>query len=207
MKVENPVALRFILEDELYLLGTDKPLYEKKAIAESIIAESAPEIKTQTVAPVIDKPVPVIQAPQVVAPVIEVPQPEIKTQPLTFNYLGKNLKNFLILVNYPELEFIADAHLAALQNILKRKEFELHDVAIVNMAKHSEATLDSLINFFKPARLLLLGQAAVPQGFAQIGLNNPKVISGFPALYSFSFGEMMDSVDHKKAFWEQMKTL
>lgn len=191
MKVENPVALRFILEDELYLLSMDKTLYEKKAITE----------------PVIDEPAPEIQAPQVVAPVIEVPQPEVKTQPLTFNYLGKNLKNFLILVNYPELEFIADAHLTALQNILKRKQFELHDVAIVNMAKHSEATLDSLTSFFKPARLLLLGQAAIPQGLAQLSLNSPKVVSGFQALYSFSFGEMMDSVDHKKAFWEQMKTL
>lgn len=191
MKVENPVALRFILEDELYLLSKDKPLYEKKAITEPIIAEQAPEIQT----------------PQVVAPVIEEPQPEIKTQALSFNYLGQNLKNFLILVYYPELEFIADAHLTALQNILKRKEFELNDVAIVNIAKHNGVTLDGLTGFFKPARLLLLGQAAIPQGLAQLSLNSPKIVSGFPALYSFSFGEMMDSVDHKKAFWEQMKTL
>lgn len=132
MKVENPVALRFILQDELYLLNTDKAFYEEREIPPPIIEEfkpeiSEPEIKTQ----------PIEIAPQATKPEVKTPEP-------AFNYLGKNLKSFLILVHYPNQEFIADAHLAALQNILKRKEFELDDVVILNMAKYSTTTIAQL---------------------------------------------------------------
>ncbi|MBB6108284.1 hypothetical protein SAMN05421821_102479 [Mucilaginibacter lappiensis] len=190
MKVENPVALRFILQDELYLLNTDKAFYEERETPPPIIERSEPEIKTQ--------------------PIEIVPQeakPETKTPEPAFNYLGKNLKNFLILVHYPHQEFIADAHLAALQNILKRKEFELDDVVILNMAKYSTTTIAQLAAFFKPVKLLLLGQAAIPQGMTALALNTPKTSGSRTALYSFSFDEMMDSVDNKKIFWELMKAL
>ena len=190
MKVENPVALRFILQDELYLLNTDKAFYEKRKIHQPIIEEPEPEIKTPTIDTI----------PQEA-------KPEVKTPELTFNYLGKNLKNFLILVHYHDQEFIADAHLAALQNILKRKELELDDVVILNMAQYSEATIGQLADFFKPVKLLLLGQAAIPQGLTSLTLNTPKTSGSRTALYSFSFDEMMASVDNKKIFWELMKAL
>ena len=190
MKVENPVALRFILQDELYLLSADKTLYEKKAIPDHVIEAPIPEVKTQ-----------------VVDPIIEEPLPEVKTQAINFNYLGQNLKSFLILVHYPDLEFIDDSHLAALTNIIKRKDLSVDDIAIVNLARHANAQYDELVKFFKPAKLLVLGKSALPQGIAQLTLNTPKPLGGITGLYSFSFGEMMDSVDHKKAFWEQMKTL
>ncbi|MBB6129912.1 hypothetical protein [Mucilaginibacter lappiensis] len=190
MKVENPVALRFILQDELYLLNTDKAFYEERETPPHIIERSEPEIKTQPI--------------EIVS---QEAKPEVKTPEPTFNYLGKNLKNFLILVHYPHQEFIADAHLAALQNILKRKEFELDDVVILNMAKYSTTTIAQLATFFKPVKLLLLGQAAIPQGMTALALNTPKTSGSRTALYSFSFDEMMDSVDNKKIFWELMKAL
>ena len=190
MKVENPVALRFILQDELYLLSADKTLYEKKAIPDHVIEAPIPEVKTQ-----------------VVDPIIEEPLPEVKTQTVNFNYLGQNLKSFLILVHYPDLEFIDDSHLAALTNIIKRKDLSVDDIAIVNLALHTNAQYDELVKFFKPAKLLVLGKSALPQGIAQLTLNAPKPLGGVTTLYSFGFNEMMDSVEHKKAFWEQMKTL
>jgi hypothetical protein len=193
VKVENPVALQYLLQDELYLLGTDKPLYEhlQKSIPESTnITSPEPEAILSTA-----------------APVIEQAATELKTQPVSFNYLGKNLKNFLVLVHYPDLEFIADAHLTALQNILKRKELELHDIAILNMAGYNNSSFAQITGFFKPAKLLLLGKTAMPQGIAPLQLNKPQALNGLTTLYSFAFDEMMDSVDNKKAFWEQMKTL
>lgn len=188
MKVENPVALRFVLQDELYLLNADRPLYNNMA----------------TAAPVADEAVPIVKQPE---PVITASQPEIKTQLPGFNYLGKNLKNFLVLVHYPHLEFIDDAHLTALTNIIKRKELNVDDLAIVNLAKQGNTHYDGLVKFFKPAKLLILGKSALPQGIPELVLNTPKAFEGFTGLYSFSFGEMMDSVDNKKAFWEQMKGL
>jgi hypothetical protein len=190
VKVENPFALRFLLEDELYLLNTDKTLYEKRNISEPVVEVPISEIKIQAA-----------------EPIIEEPKPEIKTLAVNFNYLGQNLKNFLILVHYPELEFIAEEHLTALQNILKRKELDLNDVAILNMATYGIVKFDELTTFFKPTKLLLLGHDALPNGIAPLVLNNAKPSGAYTALYSFSFGEMMASTENKKAFWEQMKTL
>ena len=126
MKVENPVALRFILQDELYLLNTDKPLYENIVMAAPIAGEATP---------IITAAMPIASQPE---PVIAALQPEVKTLPVSFNYLGKN---------------------------------------------------------------------ALPAGISALVLNAPKSLGGVTGLFSFSFGEMMESTDNKKAFWEQMKTL
>lgn len=193
MKVENPVALRFLLQDELYLLKADRGTYETIAIAE-------PEI--EEVAPIIKAPEPIAPPPQ---PVNVTPVLEVKTPPIRFNYMGKNTKRFLVLVHYPNLEFIDDTHLAALTNIIKRKELTVDDLAIVNLAKQTNTSYNDLVSFFKPAKLLVLGPAAMPQGIASLSLNVPAALGVVAGLYSFAFGEMMDNVEYKKAFWEQVK--
>ena len=195
MKVENPVALRFILQDELYLLNTDKPLYENIVMAAPIAEEATP---------IITAAMPIASQPE---PVIAALQPEVKTLPVSFNYLGKNLKNFLVLVHYPDLDFIDETHLTALINIIKRKELFIDDLAIVNLAKQVNTQYDELLKFFRPTKLLVLGENALPAGISALVLNAPKSLGGVTGLFSFSFGEMMESTDNKKAFWEQMKTL
>ena len=179
MKVDNPNAFRFIMQDEVYLLEQDKGV---KAIAETpSVAEAQPIPAT--------------------------PEPVVETPNIRFNYLGSNNKNFLILVNYTTDEFIAAAHLTALENIIKRKELVLDDVVILNMANHPQANLDLISDYFKPAKLLIMGQSSVPAGIAQPKLNELFKLNGHDALYSFSFAEMMESNDNKKAFWDQMKKL
>jgi hypothetical protein len=173
MKVDNPNAYRFIMQDEIYLLEQDKVTKPQSAAA-----------------------------PVTPAPVIEVKTPEVK-----FNYLGKNNKSFLILVNYANEEFIPAAHLTALTNILKRKELNPEDVAILNTHTCQPVTLNKLASFFKPARLLILGSSAMPDGMAALALNKAAQGHNCAVLYSFSFDDMMESTDNKKAFWEQMKNL
>lgn len=198
MKVENPVALRFILQDELYLLKADKAMYENLAIAQPEIENITPAVT------VVVSPPPITKQPE---PTAQPPALEVKTPEVSFNYLGKNLKRFLVLVYYPEMEFIDDAHLAALTNIIKRKDLSIDDVAILNIARHAGVQYNELASFFKPTRLLVLGKNAMPQGIAPLALNAPRALGDITGLYSFAFGEMMDNVEHKKAFWEQMKTL
>jgi len=179
MKVEHPAAWHFIMQDDVYLLNKDRNLYKNADIP---IAEA------------VDEPV---------APFATI---EAATA-LTPAHLGKNKKGFLVLVHYAELEFIAEPHLAALENILKRKGFDMNDVAILNVAKHSAFNFESLREHFKPQKMLLLGKNAMPAGLQVITLNEPTAIGNIMALYSFSFDEMMDSNELKKAFWDQMKVL
>ena len=187
VNIENPAALHFIMQDDLFFLNTDKNLYANKVVAdETSVAET------------------VIIAPVAISPVVEIAAVE---KPVEFKYHGKNNRNFLILVHYPTLEFIHETHLTALENILKRKGFEIDDVAIVNTAKHDVIKLEPLSAYFKPQKMLVLGNSALPKEIQQLALNVPEQVAGFAALYSFSFDEMMDNNDYKKAFWEQMKGL
>jgi len=173
MKIENPAAFSFIMQDDIYLLNKEKDTFSN-------------------IAPAPDAPEPVL--------VKETPR-------ISFNYLGKHKKLFLILTHYPGTDFIAANHLTALENTLKRLEFSLDDTAILNTAHHPEATMEQLSDFFKPQLLLVLGQKALPSGAQKLELNKRLELNNCRTLFTFSFDEMMDSNENKKAFWEQMKQL
>ena len=167
MKLEDPVALRFIMEDDVYLLNSDKKLHH---------------------------------------PIAPVPQ-SIETPVVKFNYLGGNKKNFLVVVYYPNHEFMEEIHLTALESTLTRLGLKLEDTAILNRAKYPEASYSMLTDYFKPQKMLLLGKNALAGHMETITLNKLKLLNNCRTLFTSSFGEMMDSTEYKKAFWEQMKQL
>lgn len=164
MKVEDPAAFRFIINEDIYLLPHDKGLQSKKVVK---VAE---------------------------------------TVPFSFNYEGKNRKKFLILTHYPDYEAIYAPHFTALEAILSRKGYEPDDVAILNMAKN-DADIDTLTKHFTPQKLLILGQKAVPAGMTAPEFNYLQALTDCNTLLSFSFDDMMENTDNKRAFWEQMKNL
>ncbi|HEY8930116.1 MAG TPA: hypothetical protein VIM55_13035 [Mucilaginibacter sp.] len=185
MNIENPRAFSFIMQDDIYLLDADKQQYTQPA-------QQAP-------AATVAEPEPVYMSPA--------PPPVKETQPLSFNYLGGNKKNFCVMVHYPEHDFMHEKHLAALEATIGRLGFTRDDVAIFNRAKYPDAAFDVISAFFKPQKLLILGSSSRPSGIGSVALNTKKIINNHPTLFTFSFDEMMDSVENKKAFWEQMKLL
>lgn len=168
------------MQDEIYLLNKDKEFYNTPATPPSatIVAEPGHIATAESAAP---------------------------QQPVGYKYLGGNKKNFLIVVHYQEHDFIHEKHLAALESTLVRLGFNRDDVAIFNKAGQ-DAGWDALSAYFKPAKLLIMGRQSLPAGIA-IELNKPMSLNGQPALFTFGFDEMMDSVEKKKVFWEQMKQL
>ena len=177
MDIENPIALHFIMQDELFFLKEDR---EKQA-------SLAPVAPVMTIT---DEETPV-------AVVITEPKPD-------FTYTGKK-GGLLILVHYTDQEFIHEIHLSALENILKRRNLAIADVAILNMAKNTGTDFESLVDYFSPQKILVLGEQSLPKGIAGLNLNQPKKTGATNLLYSFSFDKMMDSPDNKRTFWEQMK--
>jgi len=173
VRIENPVAFSFILQDDLYLLKDDKTA---------------------------------IPAPGKSAAVAELlPEPVLETVALNFKYLGAYKKQCLILVYYPGIEFMADIHLTPLENTLKRLGFSADDVAILNRSNYADTGFEQLVDFFNPQKLLILGQNAVPAGLEAPKLNQAEQVNKCHTLFTFSFDEMMDNNEYKKAFWEQMK--
>jgi hypothetical protein len=173
VKVESGQALRFILQDDIYLLNEDKLNYAKPDNQQTPVPQSIPEILT--------------------------PKP-------VFNYLGSNKKHLLVLTYYPNNDFIADDHLAALESVLCRKGHSREDVAILNVAKNN-SEFSELLAHFKPQTILILGQQSIPGGIDQSKFNQVEKRDGITVLYTFAFDAMMSNVDNKKAFWEQVKSL
>lgn len=195
MKVENAAAFSFILQDDIYLLEKERLQYSEPQVAIPEAMTSQPAV------------VAVLQEPE--PEIVKQTEPEVVKQPeaISFKYLGGHKKHFLIIVHYPQHEFMDDRHLAALENTIGRLGFMRDDVAIFNLAAHAAASFDAVTGYFKPGKLLMLGARSLPAGIAAIELNKQQTINNFPALYTFGFDEMMDNVERKKAFWEQMKQL
>lgn len=185
MNVENPVAFSFIMQDDIYLLDGDKSLYNSPvpAAVSNILSEPEPVYNTTTA---------------------NEPEAE-KIEPVSFKFMGGNKKHYLILTYYPGIDFIDDVHLGALQSTLGRLNTGADDVAIVNMANYPGTGFEQLRSFFNPEKILFLGKESFPAGGTDIQLNKVSFTEGIRTLLTFSFDEMMNSVEHKKAFWEQMK--
>src|SRR4051812_48922656 len=135
MKIDNPEAFRFIMQEEIYLLDKDKPVFIAPA-AEPASETNEPKVEPAQLAVAPRKTVSQAPAPPS-APAIQTPANE-------FNYLGANNKNFLVLVNYTDHEHIAPGHLTALESILKRKDLQMDDVAILNINKYGTVKLSQL---------------------------------------------------------------
>lgn len=183
MTVENPMAYSFIMQDDIYLLDSDKEQYsvQQEVALPSVAAEPEP-VYTPT--------------PSAVAP-----------EAINFTYLGGNKKSFLVITHYPEHDFMHDKHLAALESTLSRLSITRDDIAIINRFNYTSAAFEDINSFFAPKKILVLGRQALPEKLGKLELNKIKRSSTITALFTFSFDEMMDSVEHKKAFWEQMKQL
>jgi hypothetical protein len=166
MKIENPAALRFIMQEDIYLLPADKT-----------------------------------EQPTAIT------QPVLTTGVTAINYLGGYKKGFLIVAHYTNEEYMATGHMAALESILKRKEYNLDDVAIFNRFTYPDIDFEQTQAYFNPQKLLLLGKNALPANLPALTFNQPQKINEYVALYTFSFDEMMDNTPNKKAFWDQVKNL
>lgn len=198
MNIDNPAALHFIMQDDIFLLKSERELFGKEAVAEAVAAHA--ENKSQ--APVVEQTPP----PKVTEPVSPVLQQPVKQLPV-IKYRGNNKSGYVVLVHYPSAEWMHEAHLTALENTFKRKGIEPAEIAIINMATQSDITFELFTEQLQPKKLLLMGKESLPPGIAAVKFNQLHQLADCTALYTFSFGEMMDSNENKKIFWEQMKVL
>ncbi|MCD8741436.1 hypothetical protein LT679_12540 [Mucilaginibacter roseus] len=180
MRVEDTAAYRYLFNEDIFLLNSEKHLFN----GEPLIAGA-------------DK------APLQPEPEVETPAKAEELKPAA--YLGQNKKGLLILTYYNDEPFIAADHQAALEATLKRKDYTIDDIAIVNLAGNNGLVLFALQEQLKPTKLLVLGKQAAPAELNKIAFNQPQQFENLPVLITFAFGEMMTSNENKKAFWEQVK--
>ena len=148
MNIENPLALHFIMQDELFFLKEDRET-------------AAPVFIEEMVTAIVER-----------EPAIENIKPEPKTN---FFYTGKK-SELLILVHYIDQEFINETHLLALDAILKRRNLAVGDITILNLAKSTGVDYEALLNYFKPAKILILGEQSLPDGIPKLAINQPEIM-------------------------------
>nr|WP_213490287.1 hypothetical protein [Mucilaginibacter sp. Bleaf8] len=201
MNPENAIAaLRYLLQDDIYLLNADKEQLRNPKPAAPVVPEPEPAAST---APAPQRAEPPVTATQ---PVSEPEVIAIKTPKREFKYLGSNKKHFLVICHYPQEQFMADAHLKALESTLSRISFTQDDIALLNIATCAGTDFKQLTSFFSPEKLLILGAQARPANFPEVALNAVQTINDCIALYTFGFDEMMGHKENTKAFWNQIKT-
>ncbi len=132
---------------------------------------------------------------------LQVLKPE-KTVP-EFDFIGKNLKNFLILTN----EALQENHLKALESTLLRKQLDLDDVAIVDYSACNGSTFEQLNASFMPQKLVCFGLKPEILHLPETAINQIIVYAGCQILFTYSFKEMLGDKEKTKAFWEPMKNL
>jgi hypothetical protein len=121
------------------------------------------------------------------------------------DYLGENNKYILILVNSPE-QYITSGDLNTLTMILKAKQLELRDVAILNLNKYPK-DFNYLKEFFSCKKLVLFGINPQQIGLQDITSNQICLFKETSILTTYSFDEMQNDDSKKRLFWNVMKKL
>lgn len=200
LKISHPLALNFLMTEDLYYLKNDEvqPATVITSTDETKVAEQVPEVSLPTIP--VNKTIPQI---------IEIPkEPEItKPESIVFDYLGENNKYILILVKEPAHKVIGPKELETLTNILKGKKQEIKDVAIVNLNSYPSANYTNLKSYFACNSIIMFGVNPAQIEIQGIQANQISAYQGTKILATYSITEMLNSVDKKRAFWDEMKKL
>lgn len=137
----------------------------------------------------------------------EEPAPVAQEEPY-FDFLGQNRQGYLFVVNDSAHDYMSPAALDAFQKTVQALGLQLEDIALWNRGKERlEIALEQVVERFRPAKLVFLGQQATLHGIPSMALDSMVTVSGIKVLLSHGFEEMLTDMEKKKSFWKLLKTL
>lgn len=181
LKTSNPASLRFLMSEDIYALNEPE-------IIQQPVNSLTEEGKAEEAAPA---------APEAIAP----------SQSIAFDYLGENNRYILLLVNSAGYSFLPPKELEALQSTIQAKKMDMKDVALVNLAKYPPVTWQQLKDYFACSTIVLFGISPETLKMNGITFNTIHSFEGLKVLATFSYTEMLESNDKKRAFWNEMKKI
>jgi DNA polymerase III psi subunit len=194
-------ALRLFFTEDIYLVNSN----------EKIVSEIPAEAKS---APVTETTVPVVETVKpVAAPVTVVAEPAAEvvrvpvTGPVVFKYLGKNLKNILILVHDDQNDVSTDKGKELLRNIVKALQLTANDFALLNYAAYRSSGFDEFKSFFKCNLVLSFGVTPLHLGIDPQPVNEIIIRDAAQLIFSANLDQLADDQAGKKALWGSLKKL
>ena len=137
--------------------------------------------------------------------------PQIKSnslKPQSLNFLGKNQKQILILVNDNEAVHLNDADTVLLTGILNACKLNFNDIALLNLSQLSEIDLALLKDHFNPNVMIAfdinLNSIGIDQYYDNFVINNLKTIT---FLNATSLSQIGKNVEEKKQLWSSLKSI
>lgn len=177
LRTESSLALSILLNEDIYVFKEDVEEVQTVTNLTSLPAE-----------------------PQNTEPINET----VKPKP-SFNYLGENNKSVLVIVNDPESEFLNQTDLIFLLKILSAKKLELRDIAILNLAKHTDYEFENLKSFFACNKILTYGIHPNILGMQGLTSNALQEFNGVKFLGTWSLRQMVNDDNKKRTYWNVLK--
>jgi hypothetical protein len=137
--------------------------------------------------------------------------PQIKSNSLklqSLNFLGKNQKQILILVNDKEAVHLNDSDTALLTGILNACKLNFNDIALLNLAQHNDIDLSSIQDNFNPKVMITFGinltSIEIEQHYEYYVINKLKSMT---FLNAASLTQIGKNVEEKKQLWNCLKSI
>ena len=123
-------------------------------------------------------------------------------------YLGKNSKHILILVNEKDHKFLGDDELSFLMNILNACNITMADAALVNAYADENVMYENLIKIFEPTTILFIGTEPQTLGFPiQIPMYQVQAYNKQQYLCTPSLQKLSSDKEEKKQLWLALKKI
>lgn len=186
----NTEALRLFFTDDIYLVANEENHFSSRK------PEVVPaEIQSETKDPVKEE-----------VKIADVPETRAE-KTWTFQYLGKNVKNILILVHDTANQVSTEEGRELLRKIVKAIELTANDFALLNYAAHEGATFVHLNDFFKPKLVLSFGVSPEILGLPAQQQNVLVRHEQLTLVFSSGLHLLSEDMGGKKALWGSLKQL
>jgi len=139
-------------------------------------------------------------------PVADLPEVK-KAAPVVFNYLGKNEKNILILVNDAENGVSTEKGRELLRNIVKALQLTANDFALLNYAVYENTAFSDLTDFFSSKLSLVFGVTPAQLGLANHAPHIIHQVNAVQLIFSGNLDLLADDMQGKKSLWGSLKQL
>ena len=194
----NAEALRLFFTDDVYLVNDQT----QSITAEPVIITNRKVEDTTIVAPV------VAQVGQVtpVLSIVEEPK-SVFEKKVEFEYLGKNQKRILILVNDNTNKVSSVQGTELLRKLVKAIELTNNDFALVNYANYTNASFEDLKSFFKCELILSFGVAMRTLGLAEQPLHQLFVVDNVKFVFTKNLHDLDSDQVSKKILWGSLQQL
>jgi len=193
----NAEALRLFFTDDVYLVNDQT----QSITAEPVIITNRKVEDTTIVAPVAQ----VEQATPVLS-IVEEPKPVFEKK-VEFEYLGKNQKRILILVNDNTNKVSSVQGTELLRKLVKAIELTNNDFALVNYANYTNASFEDLKSFFKCELILSFGVAMRTLGLAEQPLHQLFVVDNVKFVFTKNLHDLDSDQVSKKILWGSLQQL